>query len=710
MIETIFLKDTANKMKKAFKILLLSLLFVIAFAVSVSAYDIAVKDAQGNEYYHTEYRLYLPSHISPSEVTFLVPDNNITYVDQAGNDVPFSNDTPLDITPFLSPYYTEPVYILTIKVDEAVKYLFIRMANSLPSLYVSFDTDVDTFLRYNMSNESTSATFLDKNGTIEFVDKDGLCEFKVRGNATEAYLKKPFQIKLPMKANLYNMGGAKTWLLLANYDDQSLIRNSIMYKLGEKLGMQTCHFRSIDLFINGEYYGIYLLCEKVQIGKNRLEITDLEDKNDDLNESYAFYSTNVTSGALIDSTNLSQYRYIANVTNPSDITGGYLVELDNNYYENELCYFTTDYGNHYVIKSPEYASREEVEYIATLFADMEEAIMSDSGYNSKGKHYSEYIDIDSFASAYIMQELGRNFDAGSSSLYFYKDVDVNGVTSKIYKGPLWDCDNTLGNIHKNGASSTEGYWARNRSIWAGLTNKSEFNALVSEKFTSLYDCIFDMIDCGGFIDQEVAIIGDSIYMEQYRYGSNDYEKWPLYYDGTHYDKWQSSQVFNFCSIYSQGNNEDDTTVIGYLCEHIENRTNWLANEWDCDVVIRERQLTKPIEPEPPIEPDEPDTPEVPDTPVEPEPPITSDSDTSADTNTETDSSTSTDTNIDVETDTSTSTDTNTDTSISTDTNIETSTDTETSAEVVAETKQKNIFEAIWEFIKELFERLISIFE
>ncbi len=648
----------ANEMKRTIKFLLFFALIFVAFTVSVSAYDVAVTDEKGNEYYHSDYRLYLPSHISPSEVTFLTSqDSIVTYTDLDGNEVSLQNGQKMDVTPYKSPYFSDPVYVLNMRVDGNFKYLMIRFATSLPSVYLTMQEDVDSFLKYNSSSDSISATFFDKNGTVEFIDTDGMCKFKVRGNATKDYLKKPFQIKLPTRANLYNMGSAKTWLLLANYDDQSLLRNSVMYKIGEKLGMQTCDFRSIDLFINGEYYGVYLLCEKVQIGKNRLEIAELEDENDELNSSYALYPTSVTSGSIIDTTNLSQYSYIPNVTNPSDITGGYLIELDNNYYSSELCYFTTDYGNHYVVKSPEYASRQEVEYIATLFADMEEAIMSSSGYNSKGKHYSEYIDIDSFASAYIMQEFGRNYDAGSSSMYFYKDKDENGVTSKIYKGPLWDCDNTLGNIHKNGASSTTGYWAKNRSIWAGLTSKPEFNLLVSQKFAEVYDYIFDMIDNGGFIDNEVALIGDSIYMEQSLYGTNDYSKWPLYYDGTHYDRWQSSQVFNFVAVYSQGNNKDSSTVIGYLCEHIEQRANWLAREWGCDVELRERYIS----------------------------PIVPDSNDGA----------------------NTSTNTGTSTNIGTSTNTATNPDAEVPQ---PSNNRKGFFEAIWYFIESFFKKLFAIFE
>ena len=589
-------------MKKVIKALLISLLLFLAFSISAFAYEIAVIDERGTEYYQTDYKFYLPSHISPSKTAFKIGEGyEYKYVDSDGNEHSIENGKPIDITPYKSALYSEDVYVLNVTINGRSSYLIIRYASSLPSAYITLPQDVGAFLRLNLSSANTGAVFYNNDGTAEYVDLDGLCEFKVRGNATKDYKKKPFQIKLPNKANLYGMGSAKTWILLANYDDQSLIRNNIMYKIGEKLGLVTCDFRSIDLFINGEYHGIYLLCEKVQIGKNRLEITNLEDKNDELNSSYNYYATHIYDSELISNTNLAQYSYVEGVVSPSDITGGYLIELDNNYYKDELCYFTTDYGNHYVIKSPEYASKSEVEYIAKLFADMEEAIMADDGYDRNGVHYKEYIDIDSFASAYIMQEFGRNFDAGSSSLYFYKDVDFNGERSKIYKGPLWDCDNTLGNIHKNGASNPEGFWAKDRSIWSGLTKKQEFNSLVSQKFSDIYDYIFDMIDGGGFIDNEVQLIGDSIYMEQKIYNTNNYSKWPLYYDGTHYDRWQSSQVFNFCGVYSQGNNKDSSTVIGYLCEHIEGRANWLAREWGCDVTIRERQLSNEIAPTPPTQ-------------------------------------------------------------------------------------------------------------
>ena len=665
-------------MKKAYFLLLISMI-ILLFAIGASAQDIAIVDSEGNEYNHDNYSFYLPSHISPNELTFKISDGVELSYNDSGTFKSIKNGDTVDFSSFYTLFGTSPVYVVSAKINSIDYFLILRFASTLPSVNIQTSIDPEYIIAYSSKDTAVKTTIMANNGEVLYRDNVNAGEFRIRGNATEAYAKKPFQLKLSSGAPLFGMERDKTWLLLANYDDQSLIRNNVMYKIGSELGIDTCEFQNVDLFINGEYYGIYLLCEKVEIDNGRVEISDLEEENDLLNSSYSYFSTSVTSGTLIDSTILTQYSYIPDVTNPTDITGGYLVELDNNYYKNELCYFTTENGNHYVIKSPEYASLKEVEYIAKLFADMEEAIMSSNGYNREGKHYSEYVDIDTLASAYILQELGRNYDAGSSSLYFYKDKDQNGSFTKIVKGPLWDCDNTLGNIHKNDASNPEGYWAKERSIWAGLTSKQEFMTLVREKYAKVYDYIFDMIDYGGYIQKEVEAIGDSIYMEQNRWNSNNYEKWPLYYDGTHYDRWQSAPVFNFCSVYSQGNNEDDTTVIGYLCEHIEARANWLANEWDCDVLIRERITVPPV-----VQPDD-DT-------------IDSDTDI-VPPNTDTDKEPE-DSNSDV--------DTNEEPKPSTPTPDMTP-DYEEPPAIEEQPKEKGFFEKIWELIVSIFKTILSWF-
>ena len=577
-------------MKKLFMLAVAIVFSALLFSFAVSAADISVQGSDQRVFEAEGSNFYLPSYISPKSVK-IVHDGtkNITYKAENGETIALQNGAIIDLTPFKTALPSGQVfYVLTTYVNGSTKSIVFNFADNLPSIHIETTLGRDTITKNNGKDTLTQITIINKDGSYEYSDDTKTSEIKVRGNATKAYAKKPFQIKLTEKTDLYGMGASKTWILLANYDDQSLIRNNIMYKIAEIFGMHFTEFRNVDLYLDGQYYGVYLLCEKVSISSSRIDILELEKLNDELNSSYQQSAVKVSTG--IPNTIITEYSYIPGVVNPSDITGGYLIELDNNYWQSELCYFVTSNGSHYVVKSPEYASKEQVEYIATIFGEMEEAIMSGTGYNRLGKHYSEYIEVDSLVYAYIIAEFSRNYDAGSSSMYFYKDVDKNGEYTKIVKGPLWDCDNTLGNIHKNGASNTEGYWARNRSIWAGLTQHDEFNAMVTKELARVYDDIFDMIDVGGFVYDQVADIGQSIYMERARWHSDNYSKWPVYYDGTHYDKWQSqAPIFNFIDgYYSYDLDKDASTVIGYLCEHIEARLNWLAVEWGCDVALRER--------------------------------------------------------------------------------------------------------------------------
>ena len=93
------------------------------------------------------------------------------------------------------------------------------------------------------------------------VDFDGnLKQIKGRGNSTWGFAKKPYNIKLENSSDLLGMGKGKGWCLLANYADRSLLRNRIVYNLAEETGIPfTMDSRNIDLYINGDYMGSYLI-------------------------------------------------------------------------------------------------------------------------------------------------------------------------------------------------------------------------------------------------------------------------------------------------------------------------------------------------------------------------------------------------------------------------------------------------------------------
>lgn len=181
-----------------------------------------------------------------------------------------------------------------------------------------------------------------------------LKQIKGRGNSTWDYPKKPYQIKLADKCDLLGAGEEpeSTWVLLANYCDETLIHNSITYDLAQSLGMTyTPHCEPVDLYYDGEYRGSYLLCEKTEVGDGRVAIDDLEGEIEKANPHVEDMDRLSTATAVNASGNT--YQYVAGLTVPKDYSGGYLLEMDFEVRAKaEKSWFTTSAGSYVVVKSP----------------------------------------------------------------------------------------------------------------------------------------------------------------------------------------------------------------------------------------------------------------------------------------------------------------------------------------------------------------------
>ncbi|WP_303836489.1 CotH kinase family protein [Ruminococcus flavefaciens] len=280
------------------------------------------------------------------------------------------------------------------------------------------------------------------NGNIE--------KLTAHGNSSWDYSKKkPYNLKLPQKENLYGMGKAKKWALLANYLDHSMMRNKLTEEMCKAAGMEyVMDSAFVDLYADGSYRGTYQLYERVQIQKNRINIRDLEEVTEKLNSRDLNEYTQWVFGA--DSANEykeNSYKYYDIPNNPEDITGGYLLQFQqwNRYGYKCKSGFVTSRGQAIGIDGPEYASKAQVEYIRSFVQDMEDAIYSDNGYNAKGKHYSDYLDEESLIIAYLVQEISENIDATYSSFYLWKDSDFTG-DGKMHFSPAWDFDLAYNNF------------------------------------------------------------------------------------------------------------------------------------------------------------------------------------------------------------------------------------------------------------------------
>ena len=391
-------------------------------------------------------------------------------------------------------------YTMTVNSDNYT--LTVMQSQFIGSVYIATESGNMNYVHDNKENKES--------GSILVVEPDGkqdyngdLDHIKGRGNTTwRNREKKPYNIKLDKKASLLGMDTSKKWCLLANAQEHTQLRNKIAYDLADEVGLDfSPNSEYVDLYLNGEYAGIYQLTEKVEEGKNNLvKINDLTDKTEKVNDTdldkYKHHSSSDRGGM--------KYYDIPN--NPDDITGGYLLEWeDRSKYDGEPSGFVTSRGQYVVIKDPEYASKEQVEYISSFVQDMEDAIYSSDGKNSKGKHYTEYLDSDSAALMYLIEEFSVDIDAGITSCFFYKDSDENG-DGKIHAAPVWDFDVAFGNLKetKDGVNMSDPEkWFVSKSyqyengqptIFAQLFNHSDFIENVKKQYNEKFKAAIGIVN------------------------------------------------------------------------------------------------------------------------------------------------------------------------------------------------------------------------
>ena len=361
----------------------------------------------------------------------------------------------------------------------------VMRGSDIPALFFTFDQKDLKWTQEAYKHDITgnaSVVMLNETGGTECADE--LTSFHVRGNTTRFGYKRPYQFKLKKKAPLFGMYEAKTWILLANWFDLSLIRNQITLNLCRELGLTgTPDSRQTDVYINGVYNGTYLLVEKIQIKKGRLDLTDMEGALEELNERpLSSYRRKVTWNR-----NGRSQKWFAFSREPEDITGGFLLEIEKEMQYNknkENGGFVTQNGMYVNIKEPSQIGPLAAAYISGLVNDFDNALRARDGMNRKtGKRYSDYIDMQSFAAKLIVEELSANFDVNAASQFMYKDSDR--VDPLLYAGPGWDYDFTYGN-KDNGLHAPlyndYAYRKSSRSLYHLLLNHEDFSRLTRTVF------------------------------------------------------------------------------------------------------------------------------------------------------------------------------------------------------------------------------------
>lgn len=384
----------------------------------------------------SEYYLYLPSGMNLTDVPVYHSYSSLSINGTAvksGSTFTFNASSSYTLTGDVSGK-------LNVMQSDSVYTMYMTGSSDLPN-----DTSTSLVSKENICIEDGNVYTADVNGAIKV--QDSVKKIKGRGNSSwEAsylrYGKYAYNLTLKNKTKDITGGKVKTkkYSILANNADESMMRNMVIYSLADKIGLDyTPTLRVYDFYDNGNYLGSYTVCEKVEVGSSGLlsGVDSLDDANEEVNPDIES-AEHKTNGKT--SSTPGFYKYVDS-SDPADITGGYLLEFElSERFDDEISGFVSNKGQDVVVKYPELATKNEVLYIMDLFNKAESAIYSSSANIDE---ISKYIDVESFAKMYLIQELSKNLDAAQTSYYIYKESDTTG-DGKLHAAPVWDYDWTCG--------------------------------------------------------------------------------------------------------------------------------------------------------------------------------------------------------------------------------------------------------------------------
>jgi len=348
---------------------------------------------------------------------------------------------------------------------------------------------------------------------------DGNIKIKLRGNSSLFFDQKRFTFETVTsegKANnveLLGMPADNDWVLLAPYNDISMMRDVFAFDMWTNMGHWAPRTRYCEVVMNGRYIGVYILCEKIKRGENRIDIAKLK-KTD---------------------------------TEGIELTGGYIVRVDppdegEKSFQSDVPGLISNGGfggmggfgggfgggmggfggggratvtwSYFYPKSDKLTPEQE-KYISDYIKTTEKVIQSENFADPKNG-YAKYIDVESFVDYIIHTELSLNADGLKRSTYFYKDKqNPDGTGGKLHAGTVWDYNLAYGNCNFANANNIEA-WVYNGSetnptpaMWKRLMEDPNFVAKVKARWKELRKGYLSDANIDKFIDEHAALLKES---------------------------------------------------------------------------------------------------------------------------------------------------------------------------------------------------------
>lgn len=335
---------------------------------------------------------------------------------------------------------------------------------------------------------------------------EGPIGIKLRGNSSLSFNQKKYTIELrdesgkDVAASLLGMPAHSDWVLLAPYNDVSAVRDPLAFQLWRDMGHWAPRTRMVELTLNGDYRGIYILSEAIKRDSMRVDIAKLK-KSD-----------------------------IAG----RDVTGGYILRIDT--YDEEDATFpskvpgigegimTSQITWSCIYPKKKKLQPEQLAYIEQFVDSMELAIQSND-FADPQRGYAHFIDVPSFVDYFIHTELSLNADGYKRSAYFYKEkLHADGTGGKLVAGPVWDYNLAYGNCNFCNANNPEawcfegGNTQPTPAFWQRLLQDPAFRKAVKVRYKALRKGVLSNKAINSYIDQHAKLLAPYI--------ARHFEKYP----------------------------------------------------------------------------------------------------------------------------------------------------------------------------------------
>lgn len=360
--------------------------------------------------------------------------------------------------------------------------------------------------------------------TDPFNHYNGKVGIETRGASSSGFPKKSYDIELwdvngnDIDSALCGFPKESDWVLSAQYTDKTLMRGMLTFDLYRSMGWYAPRTKPVELIINGEYLGVYILMEKVKRDNDRVDISKLQ-------------PTDISGDQL---------------------SGGYILKIDKNSGSSDpgwnSPYFPWPAGDSIYINYyyPDGAALmpQQINYIQSYVDSFETALIGPS-FMDTAVGYRAYADINSCVDAFIIQELSKSIDAYRKSFYLYKDRDSKG--GKLVMAPIWDYDLTYGNCDFCDGMNYTGWQYNFNYICGGdywlnpfwferMTQDSMFNQQVRCRWEELRGSILDFNYLDSLIDTTALLLNESQAWNFTVWPIMGSYVWPNYYIGQNYQE------------------------------------------------------------------------------------------------------------------------------------------------------------------------------